>query len=433
MIGLLLFLSLASAQDAPPSLSLHDAMVAAVANNPEHHRAELSETIAAIDARRARLDRFSATVSSQANGDVGVVKPAGEDAVRGSDAAWDARATVGVPLYAGGAYRAAIDYADQGAQIAALETELTDRELVRAAYTAYWTIKGYELQIAAAEEGLDLTQQALDIIVAKADAGLAAGIDVNRSRVDLLSQQDSLVQAKAALYSAQQELLRLLHLPGDAVVLTDEPPAPTTGPVALPADAGAARPELEELALQKAQSEATIIQTRSAALPYVGLTATAGMGASAAGTPDVPFTAEDLRPDLDASVGVVLSWDPFDLLRVRDSVSQARLSAALIDDAEDATRASIAAEIRQAASNLDQLRQRAPLVDAQVALARDNLKIVQGLYAQGSTTLLELFNAQSAFRSALTQGATLRVELATAEYDLRWLLGEDLTSAGVRP
>ena len=78
------------------------------------------------------------------------------------------------------------------------------------------------------------------------------------------------------------------------------------------------------------------------------------------------------------------------------------------------------------------LRAKVPLVDAQVGLARDNLQIVQGLYGQGSASILDLFDAQSAFRSARTQGATLRVDLATAEYDLRWLLGEDLASGASR-
>ena len=83
-------------------------------------------------------------------------------------------------------------------------------------------------------------------------------------------------------------------------------------------------------------------------------------------------------------------------------------------------------------AQVEALRAKVPLVDAQVGLARDNLQIVQGLYGQGSASILDLFDAQSAFRSARTQGATLRVDLATAEYDLRWLLGEDLASGASR-
>jgi outer membrane protein TolC len=168
-------------------------------------------------------------------------------------------------------------------------------------------------------------------------------------------------------------------------------------------------------------------------LPSVAVSATAGAGGSAAAVGGADFDATGLAPDLDASVGVQLSWNPFDLWRTRDNVAEAQLGARQVVAATDAEKASIAAEIRQAASNVAQLRERAPLVEAQVALARDNLQIVQGLYAQGSATILDLFDAQASFRQARTQGASLRVELVTAEYDLRWLSGEDLTASGATP
>ena len=44
--------------------------------------------------------------------------------------------------------------------------------------------------------------------------------------------------------------------------------------------------------------------------------------------------------------------------------------------------------------------------------------------------ILDLFNAQASSRQARTQGASLAVQLATAEYDLRWLSGQDLTTSG---
>jgi outer membrane protein TolC len=304
---------------------------------------------------------------------------------------------------------------------------------VRAAYTAYWTIKGYELQIAATEEGLALTRQSLDIIQAKADAGLAAGIDVNRSKVDLYSQEDTLVSQRASRYQAAQELLRLLHLDTDEVTLSDEAPAPTAGPVSLPTEPGGDRPELRRKVEEAAQAEAAVRAARAGTLPSVALYGTAGVGGSSVGPTDPDsfgaFDSDTLRPALDASAGLQLSWNPFDLFQTRDAVAEAKLAAQQVDAATESERAGIRAEIRGAASTVAELRERVPLSDSQVALARDNLQIVQGLYAQGSATILDLFDAQSAFRSARTQGATLRVQLATAEYDLRWLTGEDLLGA----
>ena len=416
-----------------PSLSLAAALQRVEARNPEVESAQLAEEIAAIEAQRARLDRYSATVSANGGANAGVTKPWGQDAYAAADTTWGVRATAGLPLYAGGAIRAAIDSADAGAGIARLDGVLTRRALQRAAYTAYWNIKGYELQIAAAQEGLDLTQQALAIIEAKANAGLAAGIDVNRSRVDLYSQQESLVAQRSALYQANQELLRLLHLPGDQLVLTDEAPASAGDSVAAVSEgAGDARPEFQRIDLERARAEAAVRAARSGALPSVVLSASAGVGSAASGlvgaTPT--YEAADLRPALDASAGLELSWNLFDLRKTHASVAMAKLAARQVDAAAEGQKASIAADIRKAASALATLRDRAPLVDARVALARDNLQIVQDLYGQGSATILDLFNAQASFREARTQGATLRVDLAIAACDLQWLLGEDPTASG---
>ena len=425
---ILLLVALAFAE-APTSLSLADTLRLVVERNPQRTSASLAESIAEIQARRARLDRVSATLSATGDGAIGFQKPWGEDLYGVASSTWDARANVSVPLYAGGSIRASIDSADAGARIASTDRTITERELVRAAYTAYWTIKGYELQIAATEEGLKLTEESLAIIKAKANAGLSAGIDVNRSTVDLYSQQDALLSQKSALYQSEQELLRLLHLPGDDVILTDSAPEPAAGTVSLPGDAGANRPELARKGDEAAQAEAAVRAARSTILPSVGVYGTAGVGGASSGATDpdalIPFTSDDLRPALDASVGVQLSWNLFDLFKTRDAVAQAKLAAEQVDASTLAEKDAIAAEIRQAAATVTELRERVPLSDSQVALARDNLQIVQGLYAQGSATILDLFDAQSAFRTARTQGASLRVQLATAECDLRWLLGED--------
>ena len=416
-----------------PSLTLAEALQRVEARNPEVESTQLAIEIAAIEAHRARLDRYTASVSATAGASAGVTKPWGQDAYGAAETPWGVRANAGVPLYAGGSIRAAIDSADAGAGIARLDGVLTRRALQRAAYTAYWNIKGYELQIAAAQEGLDLTQQALAIIEAKANAGLAAGIDVNRSRVDLYSQQEVLVAQRSSLYQAKQEMLRLLHLPGDQLVLTDEPPSTSgTGLDALPEGAGSARPEFQRTDLERARAEAAVRAARSGGLPSVVLSGSAGVGSAASGLVGASprYDAADLRPALDASAGLELSWNLFDLRKTHDSVAMAKLAAQQVDAGAEGQKASIAADIRKAASSLLQLQDRAPLVDARVALARDNLQIVQDLYGQGSATILDLFNAQASFREARTQGATLRVDLAIAACDLQWLLGQDPTAPG---
>lgn len=441
MIAWVLWMCAANATE----LSLGDAMRLAVERNPNQQAAELAATIADISRTRARLDRFTAQLGASGAGSAGVVKPWGEPAYGESGASWEARATVGVPLYAGGRVDAAIERAAADSDIARLEVVLGSRDLVRAAYVSWLNVKGFELQIAASEEGFRATSDALDIIRAKADAGLAAGIDVNRSTVDLYSQQESLIAQRAARIDAEQELIRLLHLDDRTVVLTGELPT-TSEPVALPeSESGWSRPEIARQKLQIARAGADVDLARSAALPGVALTGTTGLvSAAAGGGPDLGATTGGLlpvptfelgdlsRPTFDASLGLQVTWNPFDLFRTRDAVRQARLAVQQVEATNQAELDRIEADVHSADARLTALRERAPLVDRQVELARDNQEIVQDLYAQGSATILDLFNAQSAFRQAAIQQASLAVDLATADLDLQWLLGLDVTP-GAQP
>ncbi|MBA2321473.1 MAG: TolC family protein, partial [Deltaproteobacteria bacterium] len=145
------------------------------------------------------------------------------------------------------------------------------------------------------------------------------------------------------------------------------------------------------------------------------------------------FDADDLAPALDAGIGVVFSWTPFDLFRTKQSVEIARLG---VRQAEAGTRGQedrIRQEAATAVQDLSIAQRRAVVVGEQLALARDNLQIIQDLYSQGNTTILELFNAQASFRAARSQAASVAVDLVTAGWNLRFALGTDPVTAIADP
>lgn len=428
---------------ADTELTLDQAVEMAIARNPTAEAAELAVQIARIAVTRATLDRISASVAVTGGANAGVTKPWGDAAYGSTSAAWDGRGSLSVPLTAGGRINATVERAELGARSAELDARITKRELARAAYSAYWNLVGFERQIAATEEGLAATRQALDIIKSKAEVGLAAGVDVNRSTVDLLSQQDVLVSQQAARRTAEIELAQLLHLEDTHIVLVSTAPEPATGPVTVSASALDARPELAQHAVSAQAAAADVRIARSAGLPTVALGAEAGIGAAAVGggapiafgtgaviEPGPMDAADVVHPAFDASIGLTLTWNPFDLLRTHHAIAQARLAERQVAAANSAERDRLEADLRSAVVRVETLRARWPLVAEQLALARDNQTIVQDLYAQGSSTILDLFNAQSAFRGAAIQEASLTVELATAELDLAWLLGADTPEAG---
>ncbi len=422
----------AAAQAAPLELSVADALRMVEARNPDLRSVALGAAVSAISVRRAELDRFTAQVAGSAGTDLGFVKPWGEPVAETARASWDARARAGVVLWSGGRIDGAIDaaaadLADREAQVA-----LTLRDLQRATYTAYWNVKGIELSIGATEDGLKASREALDIIEAKARAGLAADLDVNRSKVGVVSQEADLVVQRQRLYESELELCRLLQLDDADLVLTDEiPTVLALAPVTLPDDPTAGRPELRQLDARARSADAQVVVARSAALPTVSVQAELGAGglASGGGAPSLgvtpSFDAGTLRPALDGSVGVVATWNPFDQLRARQATDQAALVRRQVDAATEGLKLQLETQIRVAGRQVETLQAQVPLVEQQMTLARSNLQIVQDLYAQGNATILDLFNAQDAFRSARLREANLLVSLRLAEVDLSWALARD--------
>jgi multidrug efflux system outer membrane protein len=423
----------ATAQAATLELSLAAALDLVEERNPDLRSASLATTIAHIGVERARLDRFSAQVTGNAFAELGFVKPWGEPFSDTQSASWDTRASGGVVLYSGGRVNGGIAQAAANEVSTQDQATLTLRDLQRATYTAYWNVKGIELSIGATEDGLGASREALEIIEAKARAGLAAELDVNRSRVGVVSQEADLVSQRQRLFSAELDLCRLLQLDDTDLVLTDELPTEfDLSPVSLPADPASARPELHQLEATLRGNDADVVVARSAALPTVSLQADVGATGAAAGggvpvfgvTPT--FDGDGLRPTLDGAVGLVATWNPFDLFRARMNVDRATLAGQQIEARTESQRLALETEIRVAGQQVDTLRTQVPLIEEQVSLARSNLQIVQDLYSQGNATILDLFNAQDQFRSARLREADLLVRLRLAEVDLSWSLARDL-------
>lgn len=431
---------LASVAWAQEPLSVDAAVALSQTRSPNVDQTELAARIAAVAASRARLDRFVATVGVQGGASqrwtVPLVGTEGSDTTL---ADWDVRATGGIPVYQGGAIAARIDQSAIAAENAQVAARITARDIARAVVSAYWNIQGFELQIQATEEALAVTSDALAIIEARAASGLAAPTDVNRSRVDVVSQQAQILDLENARYQARQELARLLSRPSDDFVLTDPvPPLPEGTPVPVTSGDGAGRLELAQRNLTVDEAAAGVRLARSAALPAVQLQADLGFGAAAVsgglpGLPSAPLDAADLAPQLDVGAGVGLSWTPFDLFRTRQNVEIARLGVQQAEAARRFQEDVVRQEIRAAVRQLEVLRARAGLVAEQLRLARENLEIIQALYGQGNTSILELFQVQSQFRAARAQAANLAVDLVTAEWDVRFALGTDPITLGETP
>ncbi len=418
-------------------LTVAEAFALARERNPSLQRSRLDVVLAELAAHRARLDRYVAGLNVRAGHSLVVAwdpfsDPADQDLL--SQALdYGGSAVVSIPIFSGGRVNNEIRRRDVDVEMSRAELAVSERELERAVYQAYWTIQGYELQMQAAREGLEQSHQAVAIIQAKVDSGLAAPIELNRFKVDVLNQEQRLAQLELAAYSARQTLARLLHLEdvdfelvdrAGEVTLNDWPDTPGE----LVARAVENRPELASLALSVQGAEYERAMARAGFLPSLTLDVGADVGASAAWTDSDTWEAVSLSPTVGVTAGLNLSWNLFDNFRTRYQVRQAEVVIEQMEAQRAAQIDAVTEEVRTALETWKNLREREAGVREQLALATDNLEILETLYGQGTASLLDLLNAQSEYRNALTQAAAFQVDIVTAEFDLRWNVGESLVN-----
>nr|MBA2320385.1 TolC family protein [Deltaproteobacteria bacterium] len=290
-------------------LTVQAAIDRALAANPVVQQSAIAESIAAIQLSRARLDRYGLTLGAVAGASERATVPLDGGSPYDAQAAnWDVRANAVLPLYQGGAIGARIDQSAASARSQVIDRRITERDIARAVVLAYFNVQGFELQREAAQEALAVTREALSVIEARAAAGIAAQIDVNRSRVDVFQQEAQLLDLENGIFQGREELARLLHLESREVVLVEEVPELAEAPLlAIPAvddpslaPATSARLELAQRVEIESAAEAEVRLARSAALPQLSLTGDVGIGAVAAGGgsdelfPAPAFDADDL-------------------------------------------------------------------------------------------------------------------------------------------
>ncbi|MFM7201469.1 MAG: TolC family protein [Myxococcota bacterium] len=420
------------------SLSLEQALKTVLERNPNLTRARLLTLAYQIDAARARLDRFTARVdvslgdTASVGYQLGAAEGANDDPFSNA-LEYGIGASASVPLFTGGADAANIALSDAVTRSSEVDEALLQRDLIRAAYQAYASIQSYELRLAAARESLQKSTEALTIIKAKAGAGLSAPIEVNRSQVTVVSQEQSLLELENNAYAARQDLLQLLQLEGERVSLGDDLTARPRlkvpeQPDRLIQTAYDQRLELKTLTISKEQLELQRKIAQADYLPRVSAEFSAQAGAQPSWINETTFENAQREPGILLSSGLSVQWNLFNLGKTGDAVRKLELSLKQIEAQEQLQRSELAQAVKKAHQLVLSLQRREAGVNQQLELSRDNLNIIQTLYGQGSATLLDLFEAQDSYRSALNQAATFRVQLALAELELRWQLGDDLLS-----
>ena len=385
-------------------LSLHDAIQAAIDNNVNVRL--LRERIAAAQsAANTSLGALLPNVSGYATGRNQTVNlatfgipQAGLSALGSSGGVtqpfdvYDARASLVQNVFSLSLIQR-WRTARTGVDVAALEAEVTKRDVMATTGLLYIEAIRADAAVKARQADIELSLQLLKLAQDRKKAGVATGLDVTREEVQLENTRQRLLMAQNDQESAKLNLIRALGIDFDVrLTLTDELALVSVAPQS-PTDALLAahenRTELKAQMTRQKLASLSLSSVTSERIPSLSLNGDYGW--------------IGLKPD-DAlatrSIGLMFSVPIFDggqrEGRISENRSRVRQESIRMKDVSD----QITLEVRNALLTLDSSTQQVAVAEKGIELAMKELTFARDRFAAGLATNIEVTNAQTSVARA---------------------------------
>jgi outer membrane protein TolC len=413
-------------------MTLAEATEIAVGVDGAVARARVEGERARLVVLRANLERVRATLDANLAGlygknvlaqDLGAALPLA-----------NLEANVSAPIFSGYRITAGIARAEHLQQAADLDIEVVRRQVALSVAQVYWSERRLALLEQARAASAERLAESERIVRARVDAGLSAGLDVNRAA----ARRVRLAVEHATLESQRREArARLRGLLGidEEIELVDAPPAadelvePVDGLVQRALDE---RPELRATERRRLALMEERRAVESAFWPQVGtsILVQAGNNPSIAGAGN--RAVGGLGVSLIAGLGVSMNlFDTWTTTNAAEDVGhrQRQVQADLRQQLREVETGVRLAHARAAGL----VEQRAALVGARDIVA-DNVTILERAYERGEVPLTELLDAQVELADAERQIVDVDAQLALARVELEVAVGHGgLWTKGAAP
>jgi outer membrane protein TolC len=403
------------------TLTLDQAIAAAMANDPTFRAAAASSGSAQLD---AALSRAALLPNAAAHGEYlytqpnGVLNQAGQTGSQqaprfiANNAIREYAAQVLVNETVSLAGVADYDRSRALARQSAADLESARRDLVARVVAAYFGVLATAEKAAVAQRALSEARDFVDLTQKLEGGREVAHADVVKAELDLEQRQREAEDATLAREKARLDLGVLLF-PDPRTPYALAEPAETALPerAAVEAAAAAANPDLRSAleAVHGARDE--VLAARAGYLPSLALNYTYGVDA-----PQLAVNGPDNVQNLGYSASVSIDFPVWDWFAAHDRVRQAQLHA-------QAAQAALTNTQRQLIAQLDEYYSEARVAADQVAslgtsvdTARESLRLTRLRYSAGEALALEVVDAQAALaqaEAALADGI-LRAHVARA-------------------
>lgn len=297
--------------------------------------------------------------------------------------------------------------------------QATKNSIKQTVRTDYYAILRAQAQVAVGQETVTSNQELVKTTQQQMTAGTLAKVDVLNAQAQLSQAQGALISDQDQLDLAKQTLnnvlARPIQTPLEVVDVTNTPVLNATADQ-LTATAQSQRPEV--LALQQTVRELQLIKraTSAGTAPTLNL--------SINGVQNIGSTGFGGR--LQTASGVAsLNWPIYDGGVTRARVNEAEQNVIQAQIQLNQSELSVSLQVRTSYTNYQNALSRQNVADAQVAAAKEALRLAVLKRDQGEGILLEVLNAETAYATAQTSQVSAHYDVLQAIADLQLAYGSD--------
>ncbi|MGD8718703.1 MAG: TolC family protein [Candidatus Zixiibacteriota bacterium] len=274
-----------------------------------------------------------------------------------------------------------------------------------------------------ADLSLEASRKNEELALAQYEADAISRAEYLRAVVQRGSDEINAISAEAAVETARLAFFNtvgmepdpdLTFVPGDAPA----PPGDLPSLDELIARASRQRPDAVRIREEKRIAELGVRSASGGWLPT--LAASAAYDWSDYDSP----SADTWDANDEWIVGIAASWSLFDGFQTKANVDRARAAAIVARTAYDRLDDTVALDVTQAYYEYKKQAETVVVAKETADAAREELLLVQELFALGGASTLELTDAQALGVGALNSLVDAEYDFRVAEYDLKRALGE---------
>jgi len=298
------------------------------------------------------------------------------------------------PVYSGGKTRAALQVAKSFMAVAEAGSLLVHQQVKVLVETAFCDLLLAQELVAVSEQALLQAKANLAQTESLHRVGRVSNYEVLRAKVQVAEQRPDSLRARNNLELAANVFKNVVGLDQNVTVQLDgsfrtESALDTLWLNDLMREGTRQRPEIQRLQAQIHVQAQNIKIEKAASRPTIDLTANGQLQAQ---SNSFGFNKDDAQKSW--TTGIALSVPIFDGLRTRSRVTQATLDLQRAEIERKQLERDISLQIRQAWSDLEEVRKRVDAQEIVVAHAEQGVSIVTSRYANGMSTQLEVLDGQ---------------------------------------